>query len=383
MVGLGGVSSVTLGAGSNAGTIGNLKTGGTVTVQADNAGALAINVRDAAFNAADTVNLVLSKQGVLAGNTVTIANVETVAISAPDATAAGGAAAIHTLTLTAAAATTVTVSGNNGLNVTATGSTAIKTFDASGVVANSSTDTAANLAVTYSSLNTTASAVVTIKGGAGNDTLTGNAGLDHITGNGGADTIDGGAGIDTLTGGAGADIFVIQDATPVAAERDTITDFTAGTGGDKLRLHNGATTVGTAAAAAPVVTDDTSTAGTGGVAYALTGATTAAADVVVLQKGASLTSGVSGGDLSLSTNGSELLKALTSGDAADTYSGITAAGANDKCYLLAYQGGKAYLYFASDANGDSAIVASEIALIATLDGVGADALTAANWDPLG
>ena len=87
--------------------------------------------------------------------------------------------------------------------------------------------------------------------------------------------------------------------------------------------------------------------------------------------------------MSLSTNGSELLKALTSGDAADTYTGITAAAAGNKCYLLAYQGGKAYLYFASDADSNGAIVASEIALIATLDGVGADALTAANWDPLG
>jgi Ca2+-binding RTX toxin-like protein len=117
--------------------------------------------------------------------------VETVNINVADAGATGSAAVIHTLTLVATSAKTVTVSGNNGLTLT-NANTAITTFDASGVVGNTTstgTDTAANLAVTFASANTTATASVTIKGGAGNDTLTGTVAKDTIEGNDGADTI--------------------------------------------------------------------------------------------------------------------------------------------------------------------------------------------------
>lgn len=234
--GINSVSKVVLAAGTTSGTLNNLVSGGTVQINADSAGAntLAVGVRSAVVGTADSLNLVLSKTGgVLAAGTVTAASVETININTADAATAGSNAVVHTLGLTATSATSVTVTGNNGLNLTNTGNTAITNFDASGVVANdtaastyvaATTDSAANLAVTFLSANTTTSAAVTIKGGAGNDSLTGVAAMDTISGGAGADTIQGGAGADALDGGAGtADVLTYADVT--AATSHSLTNL--------------------------------------------------------------------------------------------------------------------------------------------------------------
>jgi S-layer protein len=145
--------------------------------------------------------------------------------------------------LDADSATSLTVSGNNGVFFITTNSAAITTFDASGVVGNGPADTAANLAVTFASANTTANAAVSITGGAGNDVLTGGDDtVDTISGGAGADTIDGGAKKDVMTGGAGADTFVFaagdSGGNPTAAGNfDTITDFN--TGGSDVISYGG------------------------------------------------------------------------------------------------------------------------------------------------
>jgi len=233
VAGINSVSSVTLTAGST-GTINNLASGGTVKLTAD-ATTLTVGVANATFNAADVLNLNLSKQGVLAAGTITAAGVETINIAAADATTTAtagvfGAAAIHTLTLTAAAAKSIVVTGNNGLNI-GTGGAALTSFDASAVAGNdsSATDTAANLAVTFTS-GYTGTGSVTIKGGAGNDTLTGNSKVDSISGGAGTDTITGGGGADILTGGAGIDTFAFStDGSLFSTAMVKITDFTATT----------------------------------------------------------------------------------------------------------------------------------------------------------
>ena len=219
--GLNDVDTVILALGAATATISNLNSGGTVQFNTtNNSGTTTINVDGAVAGSADVLNLIGFNTGdVYVYATVSADNVETINISQFDAdiTASGSVAAINTITLTAAAATSVVVSGNNGLNVTATGSVLVTNFNASGIVANNTTDavnsagttdTLANLAVTYTSINNTANAVVTITGGAGDDILGGSAGavnLDTIDGGGGADTLNGGTGADSLTGGEGAD----------------------------------------------------------------------------------------------------------------------------------------------------------------------------------
>jgi len=203
--GLNAVSTVILAAGATTATLTNLVSGGTVQFNDTNStGTTTITVKSALLTAADVLNLVISNSGdVYAAATVNAANVETINIAAADAATAadattGSAAAINTLTLAATSATSVVVTGNNGLTLGNTGNVAITNFDASGIVANdtaaianqaATTDTAVNLAVTFASTNVTASAAVTIKGGAGNDTLTGTIAKDTISGNAGIDYI--------------------------------------------------------------------------------------------------------------------------------------------------------------------------------------------------
>jgi hypothetical protein len=196
----------------------DMASGGTLEVT--DAGTFAVAVKDAASGAADVMNLKLSSSAALLAGTATVANVETVNIALNDT---NSTAQTDTLTLVATSATKVVVTGNAGLTLTNTNNAKITTFDASGVTA-----TGATGAVTFASENTTATAAVSIKGGAGNDTLTGNAGTDTIVGGAGDDRIEGGAGQDFLTGGTGKDTFIQTGVTNVSTSGvsyDTIADL--------------------------------------------------------------------------------------------------------------------------------------------------------------
>jgi len=95
----------------------------------------------------------------------------------------------------------------------------------------------------------------TINGDAGNDTLTGND-TDADTLNGGTDNdiLDGDGGLDSLTGGTGSDVFVFGiNVDTETADLVTVNDFTAGFGGDVIRLH--AVTGGTTGIAGGVAAD--------------------------------------------------------------------------------------------------------------------------------
>ena len=215
--------------------ISNLASGGTIRLVSDGTGTPVLNVgiKSALVGASDVFNLELSRSAdALDAGKVAVANVETININVADAATAGSNAVIHTLELAATSATSVVVTGNNGLTLTNTGNTKITNFDASGVVANNTaatktaaatTDTAANLAVTFLSANNTATDTVTIKGGAGNDVLSGNIAKDVIS------------------GGAGADLIYGDNAGTKAVETYTIT--TAGTGNATVTLLGEAFTV--------------------------------------------------------------------------------------------------------------------------------------------
>jgi len=379
LTGLNAVSKVELALGGNdaaTAVIDNLVSGGTVQTEANSTG-ITIQVKDAAFNAADTLNVAIKAAAAATTGTVTAAGVETLNISAADATTTGGTAVVHVIsTLTAAAATTINVSGNNGLTITAaTGSSKVATFNASGVVANGTADTGALLAVTYTSLNTTTA--VSITGGAGNDVLTAAAAstkVQTITGGNGADVITGGAAndiIDLTETTAAADTFVFLTAASNGV--DTITGFAAGTGADLASFLAANTTVGTGAGAAVLGSTASATLTTGAAAFALTGTSSNTSDVVEINTVLS-----SYGNLGLAgaTSGTELLKALSSTDSAAT--SITATIAGDDFYLVAYQSGNAYLYQVSN-DGDTVVSAAEIQLIGVFNGVAAGAFATGDF----
>jgi S-layer protein len=388
LAGINGVSKVTtVGVGTTGKTLtlDNIASGGTLTLTSDvtGTGAVAVNVTNATFNVADTFNVNLSKQGILAGGIVSVAGVEAVNVSAADATTTAtsgvfGAAAVHTLTLQATSAKSIVVTGNNGLTLTNTGNVAVTSFDASGVVGNdtSDTDTAANLAITFTSAYTGTSAV-TIKGGSGSDALTGAGQVDMITAGNGADTVTGGAGndsIDLTETVAAADTVVFADIATNGI--DTIAGFAAGsTGADLAKLVSGSTTNASQASAgvADFATSTNTTLVNGAVAFALTGGNTGTDDIIEITATLS-----SYGNLGLTgaTSGAELLKALSSTDSAAT--SLTATTADDDFYVVAYQNGNAYLYQVVNDN-NTAVVSSEISLVGIFTGVAAGAFASGDF----
>jgi Ca2+-binding RTX toxin-like protein len=205
---------------------------------------------------------------------------------------------------------------------------------------------------------TTALAATTITGGSGVDTYTFTGSVSNVAtviGGGGVDVINLGA---THTGGVRVDISAIT----AAANGDRVSNFL--TTIDKVALGAANTTVATAGTTADVVASTTA-ATTGGAAYALTGASSTADDVILLTV---VAASANNGDLSLATDGTELLKALTTTAAVDTHTGITATTAADKVYFAATQGGTTYVYYADAGAADTLFAAAEIILVGTFSG---------------
>ena len=215
-------------AGDNTLTLDGFANNGTLTLDSDAANAAtsayAANVTNAVLNADDTFNIVLknSTVGSIDAGAITLAGIETVNISTVDAgTTTSTAATQDTMVLAATSATKIVVAGNNGLDLTNTGSTKVTSFDASGVVANGTDDTVAALGVKFASANNTATAAVSIKGGAGNDTLTGNDAIDTITGGAGNDIVSGGLGADIINVGVGRDVISIASTAGTSSDSST------------------------------------------------------------------------------------------------------------------------------------------------------------------
>lgn len=320
--------------------------------------------------------LVLATEGAdISGSKVTLSSVETIKVATDTdtdlttATATLAASNLSGSTLTVKAAS---YDANNSIAIK--GAATTTTIDLSGVTIDQSIT--AGIARVYidAAANTTTS-----------QTITGTAVADWITGGDKADTIFGGKGEDVITGGEGNDIIDLTEATAdqvkdlvtfIARDdngSDTIKGFKSGT--DQLNLFGQAeTTVGTGTGAA--VVDFFATALTAGASAYVLGAgtsakTTATADVLVISTTLS-----SNGNLALGTDGTELLKALSSTSTAATQ--ITAANSGDDFYLVAYQNGNAYLYQVTNG-ADTAVIASEIKLIGTLEGITAGSLAAADF----
>lgn len=221
-------------------TLDNMLDGGTLELTGDGASTV-VNMKDATGDA-DSFNIVTKVASTDATpGSVTVADVETINITATDTVAddngdgdttdAGDAPETATLYLTADAAKTVNVTGNANLSLTLAGSDVVELVDAS----------TAGGALTF----TASLADLVVKGGTGADALTANANGVKLYGNDGADTFTVNMGFDSvrLFGGAGNDTFVIKGGSTTNSTYTVIDGVNAG---DVIKLSSGA--AGTTAA---------------------------------------------------------------------------------------------------------------------------------------
>jgi hypothetical protein len=174
--------------------------------------------------------------------------------------------AVNTMTVTSTGFTATNTVQGVVLGSVGDGANGMSAFDASGAdtgVSVTLADMSANSTVTGSGFRdlfvmTGSAAGSFVNSGAGNDTITSSGNGDTIDGEGGADTIKSVAGADTITGGAGNDTIEVRAAgadsitlgtgidtlrigTAVTNQTPdiqtiTVTDFTAGAGGDVFDL---------------------------------------------------------------------------------------------------------------------------------------------------
>jgi len=296
------------------------------------------------------------------GGTLTVTDYETVTVVIPDGAITSAGNGI-TLTPTTGGKATLNITGDNSLIMAASDVITADVIDASGLVMANVTDTGVTMTTETAEA---ASVGVTITGSNAVDVLFATAAADVISGGSGADTIHGLGGQDNITLGAGADDYVITTGTTVAAisaSRDLVTDFVAGDSGDAID-YNGATAgvtgiTGTAAA----------TAGT----YIQTVATQTSALTV---NGLAGVVNITATDVTtFSTDGAAVLDALVNGTASGT---ITMTSASDIALFMVSNGTDSALYLGDSAN-NTALIASEIALIATFTGVDNADITVANF----
>ena len=228
----------------------------------------------------------------------------------------------------------------------------------------------------------------TIAGANGGDKMYGQGGNDTITPNGNADsTVDGGAGDDilsgsatnqiNLTGGTGDDTFDLS-MTTAQANRDTITDFedAGAVVGDIVKLDADDTSDGTAVGAVPVFATLSTAAAAEGAAGIAGTPNSDAFDVleITVSNNANVDMET---DFADGGTGASLIKNI--GPANDeTATGITVTGTH-KFFIIAYDGGDAFIYAASNAAGNNLLVAAEITPIAKLTGVAEGALVAEDF----
>jgi len=209
-----------------------------------------------------------------------------------------------------------------------------------------------------------------IIGSDGANTITGGSGVDTILAGKGNDIIIPNGGIDVVTTGAGTDTVSLTGIAAVA-NRVTVTDFATTT--DIIGLDVDNTTVATAAGGTVAIEDEAAASNTANAATfdlaAVLATDTNSLDLVTLD-GAVLTN-IANADLSNSTTGVELLKALSQAGVGKTAASITLDNNGDKLYLAVDDGTDGYLYFVNTAAGgagNAVAQAAEIFLVGTFSG---------------
>jgi hypothetical protein len=181
----------------------------------------------------------------------------------------------------------------------------------------------------------------------------GSTGVDTIT-----TATAGTSVIQTITLNGGLDVITLLSIA--AADRVLLTGFDAtGAGADVIKYADALTTV----VATTNATFQVVSANPGGTLTF----NTAASEVLELAYNFATV-----GDISTATNGGALLAGLGGV--------LSVAATTNKGYVIAYQGGNAYLYYVVEgADGDAAVAAGDIALIGVFNGVAVGDLSTANF----
>lgn len=331
---------VTDGGAGTALTASGFTTGATVTLtaNADQTDILNVGIKNAtdAGTPNDTLNIKLAAD-LTAAHTYKVGvdgiNILNVDATDPDAVTSTG---VYTLTLSSA---------SNVREINVTGKSAL-TLDASGFGGTEGIK-----------LASTASGDLTFTGTGLGDVITGGSGKNVITGGNGKDTID------ISASAAKQDTIVLATA---AADRDIITGFTTGDGAEADVLEFG-------------LTDLTKSDALGykevTVSRVADGQAVTLADASDGYNVLELKFSAENGDLGASTNGTELMKALATGGAATD---ITVTKTGWKGFLVAYDNGNAYVYYA-DADGDTTLSANEIALVGVVNNVAVGSFVEGNF----
>jgi len=356
------ISTLTLEAGVNGDSTITVAAGSTVRTEADSSGAggdddvTIVVSTNGAGTSGETVTVQLADStdanGTITGDLV-LTGFESAAIqtSGGVAQSIGGALTITSDVPGAGASTTITITGDD--NLTISGTTTATTVNASAFTGDL-TITAAATTVSGGSGDDTitgSAAQNTINGNAGDDTINAGADADTVNGGEGDDAITGGAGNDALTGGAGQDTFVYATGTD---GRDTITDFTAGEDGDIYNTNF----VTTTAFGADTNEDVTPSAN----AVTLHTSTDAVFEVI----------GTLRATITDFTSGAQVLAAISN-------TSVSVAADGNRCLLVIYSGGNAYLYEVIEGGDVGAqVAANDITLVAVMQGVASGALVEEN-----
>lgn len=196
-------------------TLNNMGNGGLLEYVAAPSQNVTVSVKGADTGKTDVLNVTIADDEEVTAGTLTVANVETINITADDTDLGEDGPVEHTMTLTAGAATAVNISGDAELSLTLTGSDKITKIDAS--------SNTGGLTVNLANINNAANAFVTLTGSSADDSIT--MGIGNV-----------------ITGGEGKDAFTATQATSAnaAVSYSTIMDFKVG---DTLAIGSGANDV--------------------------------------------------------------------------------------------------------------------------------------------
>lgn len=185
-------------------TLNNMDNGGLLEYVAAPGNAVTVNVKGADTGKTDVLNVTIADDASVVANTLNVADVETINITADNTDLDEDGLVQHSMTLTAGAATAVNISGDAELTLALMNSDKITKIDASG--------NTGGLTVDLTNITNEANAFVTLTGSSADDTIT--MGIGNV-----------------ITGGEGKDAFTAAaaGAAPKAAESfSTIMDFGVG-----------------------------------------------------------------------------------------------------------------------------------------------------------